>query len=92
MRNILMVTWWKKDNFLSIGEIEKDLELYELLQDLQPFLGEGDDLSSCQSTKNGEPSLRERHRVDLFGQENEVHPNHQLLKWINLRIRFALNL
>ena len=30
-----------EDEFPSIGEIKKDLELYELQQDLQPSLGEG---------------------------------------------------
>ena len=30
-----------EDAFLSIGEIKKDLELYELQQDLQPSLGDG---------------------------------------------------
>ena len=29
-----------------ISEVKKDLELYELQQDFQPFLGEGDDLNS----------------------------------------------
>ena len=30
-----------EDGFPSISEIKKDLELYELQQDLQPSLGEG---------------------------------------------------
>jgi len=29
-----------------ISEVKKDLELYELQQDFQPFLGEGEDLNS----------------------------------------------
>ena len=33
----------------------KNLELYELQQDLQPSLGEGEDLNSHQVTENGEP-------------------------------------
>jgi len=44
-----------EDELPSVGEIKKDLELYELQQDLQPSLGEGEDLNSCQVTKNGEP-------------------------------------
>jgi len=39
----------------SVGEIKKDLELFELQQDLQPSLSEGEDLNSCQVTENGEP-------------------------------------
>jgi len=30
-----------KDDFPSIGEIKKDLKLYELHQDLQPLFGKG---------------------------------------------------
>jgi len=52
---------FREDKFPSIGEIKKDLELYELQQDLQPSLGEGEDLNSRQATENGEPV-----------QENEV--------------------
>jgi len=37
-----------EDKFPRIGEIKKDLELYELQQDLQPCLGEGEDLNSRQ--------------------------------------------
>jgi len=44
-----------EDEFPSIGEIKKDLELYELQQDLQPFVSEGEDLNSRQITENGEP-------------------------------------
>ena len=44
-----------EDEFPSIDEIEKDLELYELQQDLQPYLGEGEDLNSRQVTDDGEP-------------------------------------
>ena len=52
------------DEFPSVGEIKKDLELYELQQDLQPFLGEREDLSFRQVTEDGEPV-----------QGNEVHPH-----------------
>ena len=30
-----------EDDFLSVGEIKKDLEVYELQQDLQPSLNKG---------------------------------------------------
>ena len=32
-----------EDEYPSVGEIKKDLELYELQQDLQPYLDEGED-------------------------------------------------
>jgi len=35
-----------EDEFPSVGEIKKDLKLYELQQDIQPSLGEGEDLNS----------------------------------------------
>ena len=44
-----------EDEFPSTGEIEKDLELYDLEQDLQQPLDEGEDLNSHQVTKDGEP-------------------------------------
>ena len=44
-----------EDEFLSIGGIKKNFELYELQQDVQPSLGEGEDLNSRQVTENGEP-------------------------------------
>ena len=53
-----------EDEFLSIGEIKKDLELYELQQDLQPSLSEGEDLNSRQVTEDGKPV-----------QGNEVRPH-----------------
>jgi len=40
-----------EDEFPSIVEIKKDLELYELQQDLQPSLNEGEDLNSYQVAK-----------------------------------------
>jgi len=43
-----------EDKFPSISEIKKDLELYELQQDLQPSLSE-EDLNSLQITEDGEP-------------------------------------
>ena len=44
-----------EDEFPSIGEIKKNLELYELQQDLQPSLSEGEDLNSRQVIDDGEP-------------------------------------
>jgi len=44
-----------EDKYPSIGEIKKDLELYELQQDLQTSLGEAEDLNSHQVTDCGEP-------------------------------------
>ena len=44
-----------EDEFPSVAEIKKDLKLYELQQNLQPYVGEGKDLNSRQVTENGEP-------------------------------------
>jgi len=44
-----------EDEFPSISEIKKDLELYELQQAVQPSLGKEEDLNSRQVTENGEP-------------------------------------
>ena len=44
-----------EDEFPSVCDFKKDLELYELQQDLQPSLGEGEDLNSRQVTNDGEP-------------------------------------
>jgi len=60
--------------FPSIGEIKKDLELYELQQDLQPSLGEREHLNSLQVIEDGAPPLPERIWENLFAQGNEVHP------------------
>jgi len=54
-----------EDEFLSIGETKKDLELYELQQDLQPSLGEGEDLNSHQVIKNGEPAQGNEVRLHI---------------------------
>ena len=43
-------------------QIKKDLKLYELQQDLQPSLGEAEDLNSPQVTEDGE-----------LVQGNEIH-------------------
>jgi len=44
-----------ENEFPSIGKIKKHLELYELQQDLQPFVSEGEDLNSSQVTEDVEP-------------------------------------
>ena len=41
--------------FLRMSSCQMNFELYELQQDLQPSLGEGEDLNSRQVTENGEP-------------------------------------
>jgi len=63
-----------KDEFPSMGEIKKDLEPYELQQDLQPSLDKGENLNACQVIKNGEPPLPKRNGRDLSTQGNEVCP------------------
>ena len=63
-----------KNEFPSIGEIKKDVELYELQQDLQTSLDEGKDLNSHQVNENGEHPLPEKHGGYLSTPGNEIHP------------------
>ena len=44
-----------EDEFLIIGEINKDVELFELQQDIQQSFGEKEDLNSNQVTEDGMP-------------------------------------
>jgi len=49
---------FSKEEFPSIREVKKDLELYELQQDLQPSLDKGEHLNSRQVTEDGEQCER----------------------------------
>jgi len=62
------------NEFAGIGEIKKDFELYKIEQDLQPSLGEGEDLNSRQVNKDSAPPLPERNGEDLSAQGNDVRP------------------
>ena len=65
-----------EDEFLSFGEIKKDLELHQLHQDPQQSLDEGEDLNSHQVfkdvTKDGTPPSSNRNEGALSAQGNEV--------------------
>jgi len=67
-----------EDEFPSIGEIKKDLKLYELQQDLQPSLSK-EDLNSHQVTENGEPPLPKRNGDISLHKGMRFILNHQLL-------------
>jgi len=54
-----------ENEFPSIDEIKKDLELYELQHDLQPSLREREDLNSRQVTENGEPAQGNEVRLHI---------------------------
>ena len=42
-----------EDEFPTISEVKKDVELFELQQNIPPSFGEGEDLDSNQVTENG---------------------------------------
>jgi len=63
-----------KNEFPTIGEFKKDVELFELQQNIQPSFGEGESLDSNQVTEDGMPPLSEGNEEDLPAQENEIHP------------------
>ena len=49
-----------EDEFPTIGEVKKDVELFELQQNIPPSFGEGENLDSNQVTEDGMPPLSER--------------------------------
>ena len=49
-----------ENEFPTIGEVKKDVELFELQQDIQPSFSEGKNLDSNQVTQDGMPPLPER--------------------------------
>ena len=63
-----------EDEFPTIGEVKKDVELFELQQDIQLSFGEGENLDSNQVTKDGMLPLFERNGGDLSAQKNEIRP------------------
>jgi len=69
-----------EDEFRSIGEIKKDVELYESWQDIRPSLGEGHDLNSHQAIEDGTPCLSDRIEGGIFAWETKVRPRSQILK------------
>ena len=54
-----------EDEFLSIGEVKKDIELFKLQQNIQPSLGEGENLDSNKVTEDGMPPLSEGNEEDF---------------------------
>jgi len=62
------------DEFLTISEVKKDVELFELQQNIQPSFSEGENLDSNQVIKDGMPPLSKGNGRDLPVQENEIHP------------------
>ena len=63
-----------KDEFPTIGKVKKDVELFELQQNIQPSFSEGENLDSNQVTEDGMPPLSEGNGGDLPAQENEIRP------------------
>jgi len=61
-----------EDEFPTIGEIKKDVELFELQIDIQPPFGERENLDSNQVIEHGMPPLSERNGRNLSTQENEI--------------------
>ena len=52
-------------SFQSLVKIKKDVELFELQQDIQPSFGEGENLDSNQVTGDGMSPLPERDGGDF---------------------------
>jgi len=69
-----------KDEFPTIGEIKKDVELFELQQDIQPSFSEAGNLNSNQVTEGDMPPLFKRNGGDLSAKENEIRPQHPIHK------------
>ena len=63
-----------EDELPTIGEVKKDVELFELQQNIRPSFGEGENLDSNQVTEDGMPPLSKGNMGDLSAQENEIHP------------------
>ena len=63
-----------EDEFPTIGEVKKDVKLFELQQNIQPSFGEGENLNSNQVTEDGMPPLPEGNGGDLSAQKNEIRP------------------
>jgi len=61
-----------KDEFPTIGEIKKDVQLFELQHEIQPSFGMGENLNSNQVTEDGTPPLFDSNGGDLFAQENKI--------------------
>jgi len=74
-----------EEEFPSIGEIKKDLALYELLLDDQLSLGDGEDLNTHRVTKNSTILLSRRDDELLVTQENqpdnEVRPHSPIYEY-----------
>jgi len=54
-----------EDEFPTVGEVRKDVQLFELQQDIQPSFSEGKNLDSNQVTEDGMPPLFEKNGGDL---------------------------
>jgi len=63
-----------EDEFPTIGEVRKDVELFELQQNIQPSFSEGENMNFNKLTENGMHPLLEGNEGDLSTQENEIHP------------------
>ena len=63
-----------EDEFSTIGEVKKDVELFELQPDIQPSFGEGENLDSNQVTEDGMPLLSRGNGGELPNQEIEIRP------------------
>ena len=69
-----------KNEFPTIGEVKKHVQLLELQQNTQPSFNEGENLDSNQVTEDGMPPISEGNGGDLPAQENEVSPQSPVLE------------
>jgi len=63
-----------EDEFSTISEVKKNVELFELKQDIQPSFGEGENSDSNPVIEDSTPPLPEKDGRDFSAQENKIHP------------------
>jgi len=73
-----------EDEFPTIGEIKKDVALFELQQDIEPSFDEGENLNSNQVTEDGLSLLSKGSRETYLLKRMRFTLNLQWMKRVNL--------
>jgi len=73
-----------EDEFATISEIKKDIELFELQQDIQPSLNKGENLNSHQVTQDGMPPLSKGNGGTFLLKRMRFILNLQYMRRVNL--------
>jgi len=75
-----------EDEFPTIGEIKKDVQLFELQPDIQPSFGKGENLNSNEVIEDGTSPLFDLNAGELSAQENKIRfqsPIHEESQHVN---------